>query len=966
MPLSPNEIKSRATQFSKKWQDESRERAEKDSFWNDFFEIFGIDRKRVAVFEMAVKKLGGKQGFIDLFWKGTLLVEQKSQGKSLDKAFEQALDYFPGLKEYELPKYVLVCDFQRFRLYDLEEKITHEFELSELVNYTHLFGFISGYKKQVHRDEDPVNVKAAELMGDLHDRLREVGYEGHYLEVYLVRLLFCMFAEDSNVFERGIFREYIELHTNEDGSDLAMHLAQLFQVLNTPENQRLANLDENLNQFRYINGQLFEEQLPFASFDSKMRDMLLDASALDWSKISPAIFGSMFQAAMNPKERRNLGAHYTSERNILKLIQPLFLDELYTEFGKAKVSLPKLTAFQKKIAHLKFLDPACGSGNFLIITYRELRELEILVIKELFKKRKKTGQQSFSIELLINVDVDQFYGIEYDEFAAKIAEVALWLIDHQMNMRVSEEFGEYFTRLPLKKSPTIVHGNSLQMDWGTLLGREVVEITADQTNVIQVMEPQAHYQTLNVYTKNVSIFRNKWQNKDLSYINDDNGFDYIIGNPPFYGSKLQSTEQRDDLKNVFGTEVKNAKIMDYVSAWYIKAAQLIQNTRIKAAFVSTNSIVQGEQVGVLWNEMLNKYGIKIHFAHRTFKWKNDAKSNAAVYCVIIGFANFDTKKKYIFDYEDIKGEPNPTKAQNINPYLVDAPDIVITKRTQPIANVPKMSFGNMPLDGGNLLLSDEDKIELLEKEPNLAPYIKPLISAREFLNGQKRWCIWLVDASPKDLKSSPELMRRIKAVKEFRLASVAPSTQKHAATPSLFRDKNNPETFIVVPRVSSENRKYIPMGFFDKNSIVSDTCMSIPNGDIYLFGMLTSLMHMTWVKYTCGRLKSDFRYSKNIVYNNYPFPKEPIKKNQQKVEKVAHKILEIREKYPESSLADLYDPLTTPPDLVKAHQQLNKAVDLCYRPQAFTNERKRIEYLFELHESYNAPLLKLEKRKKRR
>ncbi len=965
MPLSPNEIKHRATQFSKKWEDESRERAEKDSFWNEFFNIFGIDRKRVAVFEMAVKKLGDKQGFIDLFWKGTLLVEHKSKGKNLDKAFEQALDYFPGLKDYELPKYILVSDFQRFRLYDLEEDTKHEFELSELVNYTDLFGFISGYKKRIHQDEDPVNVKAAYLMGRLHDRLRDVGYEGHYLEVYLVRLLFCMFAEDTNVFGRGVFREYIELHTKEDGSDLAMHLAQIFQVLNTSENQRLANLDENLNQFRYINGQLFEEQLPFASFDSKMREMLLDAAALDWSKISPAIFGSMFQAVMNPRERRNLGAHYTSERNILKLIQPLFLDNLYKEFEKAKVSLPKLTAFQKKIAQLRFLDPACGSGNFLIITYRELRELEILIIKELFIKQKKEGQQAFSIEFLINVDVDQFYGIEYDEFAAKIAEVALWLIDHQMNMRVSQEFGEYYTRLPLKKSPTIVHGNALQIDWGTLLGREAMEITADQTNVIQVMESQVHYQTLNVYTKNVNIFRNKWQNKDLSHIHDDSGFDYIIGNPPFYGSKLQSDEQRDDVKNVFGQEVKNAKIMDYVSAWYIKAAQLIQHTRIKAAFVSTNSIVQGEQVSVLWNEMLNKYGVKIHFAHRTFKWSNEAKGNAAVYCVIIGFANFDTKEKYIFDYQDIKGEPQKIKAQNINPYLVDAPDLVVNKRTQPLCDVPKMSFGNMPLDGGNLLLSDEEKIELLEKDPNLAPYIKPLISAREFLNGQKRWCIWLVDASPTTLKSSPELMRRIKAVKDFRLASVAPSTQKHAATPALFRDKNNPETFIVVPRVSSENRTYIPMGFFDKNSIVSDTCMSIPNGDIYLFGILTSLMHMTWTAYVCGRLESRFRYSKNIVYNNFPFPKEPSKKNRQKVEESVQKVLEIRSQYPESSLADLYDPLTMPPDLVKTHQQLDKAVDLCYRPQAFTDERNRMEYLFELYESYSTPLLKQKKRRKK-
>jgi len=419
MPLSWNEIKSRAIEFAKEWEGESRERAEKDSFWNEFFNVFGISRRRVASFEEAVKKLNNRQGFIDLFWKGTLLIEHKSKGKDLKKAYQQALDYFPGLKEHELPKYILVSDFHTFVLYDLEEKTEHTFHLAQYIDNVHLFGFIAGYEKRTFKDEDPVNIDAAYLMGKLHDSLKEIGYTDHALEVYLVRMLFCLFADDTGIFERGIFQEYIDLHTKEDGSDLALHLAQIFQVLNTPKDKRLKNLDENQNQFPYVNGQLFAETLPFASFNSQMREMFLEACALDWGKISPAIFGSMFQAAMNQKERRNLGAHYTSEKNIQKLIKPLFLDELYREFEKAKVSQPKLLEFQNKLANLKFLDPACGSGNFLIIAYRELRQLEILILKELFfvkqKRRKEVmADAGIKLDLFIKVNVDQFYGIEYD------------------------------------------------------------------------------------------------------------------------------------------------------------------------------------------------------------------------------------------------------------------------------------------------------------------------------------------------------------------------------------------------------------------------------------------------------------------------------------------------------------------------------------------------------------------------
>ncbi|HTO35612.1 MAG TPA: DNA methyltransferase [Flavobacterium sp.] len=911
MTLSWNEIKDRALKFSKEWADTYNEEADAKPFLDEFFNVFGITRRKIGTFEHRVKKLDDGNGYIDLLWKGVILIEMKSKGKNLDKAFIQAKEYTNGLQQHELPKYILVSDFDLFRLYDTEDNTTIEFRLSELVGNVQHFGYLLGYQKKVYKEQDPANIKAAELMGKLHDRLEEIGYTGHPLEVYLVRILFLLFAEDTTIFNKQQFQEYIEQRTNVDGSDLAAKLQELFQVLNTAKENRFKNLDEQLADFPYVNGKLFEEILPTASFDTKMRQALLDCCYIDWSKISPAIFGSMFQSVMNPKERRNLGAHYTSETNILKLIKPLFLDELWKEFESIKDNKNKLPEFHKKLSTLKFLDPACGCGNFLVITYREIRLLELEVMRSL----NKSGQRFLDVSQVLWIDVDQFYGIEYEEFPAQIAQVAMWLIDHQMNMQVSNEFGQYFVRLPLKKSAKIVHADALETDWESVVS-----------------------------------------NNELSF---------IIGNPPFIGSKIMSQFQRDQIVKQFDNAV-GVGVLDYVTGWYIKAAKYIQNTKIKVAFVSTNSIVQGEQTSLLWGQMLNKYGIKIHFAHRTFKWSNEAKGNAAVFCVIVGFANYDTANKSIFEYENIKGEAHEVKAKNINPYLVDAKDILIEKRTKPISKVPKMSFGNMPLDGGNLLLSNEEKNEFIAREPEAEKFVLPLISAYEFLNGKSRWCLWLVDANPNELKQMPEVLKRVELVKKFRLDSVAPSTQKFAATPTLFRDRNRPKTFIVVPRVSSERRPYIPFGFFDENSIVSDTCMSIPDGTLYHFGILMSKIHMTWVKYICGRLKSDYRYSKDIVYNNYPFPKEPSEKQIKKIEEKAQAVLDVRASFPNSSLADLYDPLTMPPTLVKAHNELDKAVDLAYRSSAFTSEANRMEFLFELYEKYTADLFTKEKVKKRK
>ncbi len=909
MALSWNEIKDRALKFSKEWADTSNEEADAKPFLVEFFNVFGITSKRVSTFEHKVKKLDDRDGYIDLLWKGTILIEMKSRGKNLDKAFGQAKDYLHGLKEHELPKYILISDFENFRLYDLEETKTFEFKLNDLVNNVQHFGYLLGYQKKVYKEQDPANIKAAELMGKLHDRLEEIGYTGHPLEVYLVRLLFCLFAEDTTIFEKQQFQEYIEQRTNIDGSDLAAKLQELFQVLNTPKDKRYKNIDEQLAEFPYVNGKLFEENLPTASFDSKMRQALLDCTYIDWSTISPAIFGSMFQSVMNPKERRNLGAHYTSETNILKLIKPLFLDELWKEFEAVKGNKTKLAHFHRKLSTLKFLDPACGCGNFLVITYRELRLLELEILREQYKKQIAT-----SIESILWINVDQFGGIEFEEFPARIAEVAMWLIDHQMNMLVSNEFGQYFIRLPLKKSAKIIHGDALELDWEL------------------------------IFSKN-----------DLSY---------IIGNPPFIGSKIMISKQRDQIVRQFDN-IQGSGLLDYVTGWYIKSVKFIQRTPIKVAFVSTNSIVQGEQTSILWATLMQRFNVKIHFAHRTFKWSNEAKSNAAVYCVIIGFATFDTTNKSIFEYENISGEPHEIKVKNINPYLIDYKDLFILKRRKPICDIPEISFGSMPNDGGNFIFSDEQKEEFLKLEPEAKKFLKPLLSAHEFLNGLERWCLWLKEASPKEILELKHVKDRVEKVKEHRLNSNRAATQKLAAFPTLFGEDRQPSNrFVLIPRHSSENRKFIPMGFFSEDYIASDSCLFIEGANLYHLGVLSSTIHMAWVKTICGRIKSDYRYSNELVYNNFPFPEKPAIKQIKAIENAAQKILEIRAQFPDNSLADLYDPLTMPPALIKAHNELDKAVDLAYRSQAFTSEANRMEVLFGLYEKYTANLFTKERQKK--
>ena len=900
-PLSWNEIKSRALAFSREWANECSEDAEAKSFWDSFFSIFGISRRRIASFETPVRKEDGRGGFIDLLWRGVLLVEHKSRGKNLDRAAKQAFDYFPGLKEKDLPRYVLVSDFARFRLHDLDENVEHSFDLADLHAHVHLFGFIAGYQTHRYKEQDPVNIAAAERMGRLHDQMKAVGYDGHALELYLVRVLFCLFAEDTGIFERQQFQDYIEQRTGEDGADLAHHLGGLFHVLNTPENRRLTNLDEQLAAFPYVNGKLFAEMLPPAGFDSAMRLALLDCCTLDWSRISPAIFGSLFQSIMDRQARRNLGAHYTSETNILKLIRPLFLDALWEEFERIRHNRNRLFEFHKRLRQLTFLDPACGCGNFLVIAYRELRLLEL----EVLRASRDPRQPFLAVHSLIQLDVDQFYGIEIEEFPAQIAQVALWLMDHQMNLRVSQEFGLYFARIPLHTSANIVCANALRLDWNEVVPAEQL--------------------------------------------------DYIMGNPPFIGHHYQGVEQKIDQKQVMRELAANG-VLDFVANWYVKAAEYMQaNHEIEAALVSTSSITQGEQAGLLWPLLLSK-GVRINFAHRTFQWNNEARGKAAVHCVIVGFALFDRPNKWLFEYEDIKGEPHAVKAGNINPYLVDASDMVVVNRTVPICDVPKMSWGNKPTDGGHLILSPEEKQELLTHEPGATPFVRRYMSGGDFLNNVERHCLWLVDAPPQELKKLPRVMHRVEAVRQTRLASKAASTRDYANRPTLFRQIAQPASaYLAIPEVSSERRKYIPMAYLPKEVICSNKIQFVPNATLYHFGILQSTMHMAWMRTVCGRLKSDYSYSNSIVYNNFPWPEEPSDKQREAIEAAAQAVLDARGQFPESSLADLYDPLTMPPALLSAHQQLDRAVDAAYGRQTFASEAQRVAFLFALHARLTAP-----------
>jgi hypothetical protein len=917
LSLSTNEVRVRAAKFAQDWKDAHYEAGEKQSFYDDFFEVFGVKRRQVATFEEPVKRLGGKHGFIDLLWKGNLLVEHKSAGRNLIQAKEQALDYFPFLKPEELPRFLLVSDFQNFELYDLDERTEIKFKLAEFPKHVEAFNFILGKKKIAFKDQDPVNIKASELVGKLHDALEATNYKGHDLERFLVRLVFCLFADDTGIFEPSdILLDFLQNRTNEDGSDLGPWLNQLFDVLNTPEAERQKNLDEDLARFPYVNGDLFADRLRAPAFDSKMRKQLIEACEFKWDAISPAIFGALFQSVMDAKERRKRGAHYTTELNILKLIRPLFLDALHEEFAAIKARRGtdrrnKLIAFQDKLANLTFFDPACGCGNFLIITYRELRRLEIEVLKEIYP----SGQREFDVRNLSKLDVNQFYGIEIEEFSARIAETAMWMMDHIMNNELSLAFGQNYARIPLKKSATILNADALETDWAKFLPPEKCS--------------------------------------------------YVLGNPPFSGAKTQDDKQRAQVREIAKLGGSGGTL-DYVAAWFLKAGAYVQPQTCNAqiAFVATNSITQGEQVAQLWPILFSRYGLEISFAHRTFAWGSDARGKAHVHVVIVGLTKraYEPPVKRLFSYDDVNGDPHESRHKVLSPYLFDASNLrdrhlVVEERGEPIGDEPRMITGAKPLDDGHYVFSDEERRDFLKREPDAEKLMRPYLGADEYINGWHRWVLYFGDTTPDALRSLPEVTERLAEVRKWRSQSKSKPTLDIANTPTRYHVNIIPEApFLVVPNVSSERREYVPIGWLEPPVIPNQKLRLIPNADLWQFAILTSRMHMAWMRAITGRLESRYMYSVGIVYNNFPWP-EANEAQKAKIRELAQAVLDARAKFPNATLADLYDPDTMPPALRKAHKKLDDAVDALYKRGGFQSDRERVEHLFMLYEKLADPLL---------
>ena len=921
MHLNWNEKRARASKFAEEWKTAGYERGQSQTFYNEFFEIFGVKRRRVASFEEPVKKANNAQGFIDLFWKGILLVEQKSAGRDLSKAKQQAFDYFPGLKESELPRYILACDFQTFQLHDLDENESHSFGLQELPDKIKLFSFIDGGIQHKFKDEDPVNITASELMGELHDALKAAGYEGHDLERFLVRLVFCLFADDTGIFERGILTQYVETRTSEDGADLGPKLSKLFEVLNTHDDKRQKTLDQDLKDFPYVNGDLFADRLALPDFDSRMRSILLEACHFDWSKVSPAIFGSLFQSVMDKKKRRAIGAHYTNEQNIMKVIGPLFLDDLKAELVKLKTRKDsrrssELKAFQEKLSKITCFDPACGCGNFLVIAYRELRQLETEVILELVKN-KDLFAGTFS-----QVDVNQFYGIEIEEFPARIAETALWMMDHIMNMRLSEAVGEYQPRIPLKAKPTIKNADALEVDWSTVLPPEQCSC--------------------------------------------------VFGNPPFVGAKMQSEAQRKQVHAIANLGKKKGTL-DFVCSWFLKAAAYVQNSNANIGFVSTNSITQGEQVAELWPLLFDRYHLEIAFAHRTFAWGSEARGKANVHVVIIGLtkAKNQPAEKRLFDYEDIKKDPTEAMVKMISPYLFDAgmladPHTMVSESSESLGNFPKLFTGSKPLDDGHYVFTEMEKQEFVRHEPNSEFLFRPYLGGAEFINGWQRWVLYFGETPPELLRRLPMVVKRMEAVSAWRKKSESKPTLAIASQPNRYHVTVVPDQdYLAIPNVSSERRNYVPIGWIETPTIPNQKLRVLLRPEKWHFALLTSRSHMAWMRAITGRMKSDYMYSVGVVYNPFPWPDLDDAKKE-KLNKLGQAILDARVNHPQSTLADLYDPLTMPADLRKAHEANDKAVDQLYRKEPFASDRARVEFLLARYEQITAPALALAARKPKR
>lgn len=905
-PPSWNQIRANAAQFAARWADETDENAGSQSFWNEFLAIFGIDRKRVATFEARAQRVStGGRGRIDLLWPGVLVAEHKSAGKDLAAAEHQAIDYLESIGDAAFPGHVITSDFGRLRIRDLGgDNIPFEFPLTDLQKEIDRFGFIAGYssRRLSPEQEHAVDVAAAQLMGSLYEQFAVTGMDDHEISVLLIRLLFLLFGDDTGLWEKGLFLEFLETRTQSDGSDLGPQIALLFQTLDRPADRRPPTLDELLLRFPYVNGGLFADRLDIPTFTGPMRTTLIECCHIDWGFIVPAIFGSLFQAVKSKEARRSLGEHYTSEKNILRLVGPLFMDELNARVERAWHDARGLKKIRMELGHMQFLDPACGCGNFLVIGYREMRRLELRIMRRL---RELTGEDQLSLDATLGLEVSpsQFHGIEVEEWPARIAETAMFLVDHQMNLELAHEFGEAPDRLPISTGADIRIGNALELDWAS--------VCPAKANT------------------------------------------YVMGNPPFVGFKNQTPSQKEDQRRIWHG-IKGGGSMDYVANWFLLAARYMKDTTASTAFVSTNSISQGNQAQVLWNA-LDQLGMSLNFAYNTFAWDNEAKGRAAVHCIIEGFSAAPWKVKEIWTVSEDGQQQSKQDVSHINAYLLSTSETLVTARATPISpEAPPMKSGNKPRDGGHLSSITAEEAELIRgSDPVAAKYLRRLYGATELLNGKERYCLWLVDAPPDDIAKSAVLTERVTAVMKERTGVPGPKG-KAADTPALFADILQPkENYLVMPSVSSERRDYVPIAFLSADEICNNLVFYIEGADLLVFGLLESRAFTEWVRAVSSRMKSDYHIGIGPVYNTFPWP-ELDARGREAIQHAAREVLEARDLHPDTTLANLYNSVSMPANLRKAHNALDAVVLKAYGLKAAVSVDEVQETLFSRYKELEA------------
>ena len=951
-----------AADFAQRWAGRGYEKGESQIFWADLLtNVFGVeDIADFIRYEEKVKV--DKTNFIDAHIRSTrVLIEQKSLGKDLRapvtqgdgsrlNPFQQAKRYVANMPLSEHPRWIVTCNFAEFLVYDMEQPNgePESILLANLGREYYRLNFLVDAKSEHLTKEMEVSMQAGEIVGRIYDALLAQYDDSspealRWLNILCVRIVFCLYAEDAGIFRHDQFHDYLSSY---EARDLRRALKDLFEILNKPIDKRSKYLPDDLKAFPYTNGGLFEEEIEIPQFTEELKQTLLQNASLDfdWSEISPTIFGAVFESTLNPETRRSGGMHYTSIENIHKVIDPLFLNDLRRELDEIleerveRTRVRKLDAYQDRLSRLTFLDPACGSGNFLTETYLSLRRLENEALRQRYHGQVLMGEMLNPVK----VSIHQFYGIEINDFAVTVATTALWISEAQMLAETERIVQHDIDFLPLKSYANIREGNALRMDWKTLsIPRKFEAIYTEQLNVYKtddltpievVSEPIVSFDSpmkeLNVVARNVfegdaEVLRQATP-RPITY-------DYIIGNPPFVGYSLQTPEQKADTLSVYvdysGKPYKSAGKIDYVANWFFKASQLIFNSKTRCAFVATNSITQGEQVAAVWKPLFERFGIHIDFAYRTFRWDSESDSKAHVHCVIVGFSssktNVQPKRIYINNVQS-------TEATNINPYLIDAETVWIESRNKPLCDVPSMSSGGKPVEGGHLIFTEEEKAEFLQTEPKAAPFFRPFMSSDDYINGHPRWCLWLLGVTPDVLRSMPHVLKRVEAVRQFRLESVKAATREFASYPAQFMEIKQPDTdYLMIPNTSSEKRSYIPMGFLNSSVVASNAASFVPNASLYHFGVLTSNVHNAWMRVVCGRLEMRYRYSVNVVYNNFPWPK-PTEAQRAKIEQTAQAILDARALSPNASLADLYDEVAMPPELRKAHKANDLAVLRAY------------------------------------